>query len=120
MYTLFHHPFCPHSRFIRLVMGEFGFDYLGGFMVQAREMVAVIDLLYDRSNPQEMAKAHACYDKLISAFAKIGIGVYRTNTGFMDKAAEIQGAVRKDVNQRIKRALDPNGIIAPGKSGIHV
>ena len=26
MYTLFHHPFCPHSRFVRLVLGEYGFD----------------------------------------------------------------------------------------------
>ena len=26
MYTLFHHPFCPHSRFIRLVIGEHGLD----------------------------------------------------------------------------------------------
>ena len=24
MLTLFHHPFCPHSRFIRLVLGEYG------------------------------------------------------------------------------------------------
>src|SRR2546430_12937066 len=26
MYTLYHHPFCPHSRFIRLVLGEHGLD----------------------------------------------------------------------------------------------
>ena len=26
MLTLFHHPFCPHSRFIRLVLGEYGID----------------------------------------------------------------------------------------------
>ena len=26
MITLFHHPFCPHSRFVRLVLGEFGLD----------------------------------------------------------------------------------------------
>ncbi len=26
MYTLFHHPFCPHSRFIRLILGEHGLD----------------------------------------------------------------------------------------------
>src|SRR5215475_12256145 len=26
MYTLFHHPFCPHSRFIRLVLGEYSLD----------------------------------------------------------------------------------------------
>jgi glutathione S-transferase len=24
MITLFHHPFCPHSRFVRVVLGEFG------------------------------------------------------------------------------------------------
>src|SRR3954452_24993419 len=26
MFTLFHHPFCPQSRFVRLVLGEYGLD----------------------------------------------------------------------------------------------
>lgn len=26
MYTLFHHPFCPQSRFIRLALGEYSLD----------------------------------------------------------------------------------------------
>src|ERR1700731_2591776 len=26
MFTLFHHPFCPHSRFIRLALGEHSLD----------------------------------------------------------------------------------------------
>lgn len=26
MITLYHHPFCPHSRFVRLALGEFGID----------------------------------------------------------------------------------------------
>jgi len=26
MFTLFHHPFCPHSRFVRLALGEYGLD----------------------------------------------------------------------------------------------
>src|ERR1700709_2694342 len=26
MFTLLHHPFCPHSRFIRLAFGEHGLD----------------------------------------------------------------------------------------------
>ena len=26
MFTLFHHPFCPHSRFIRLALAEHGLD----------------------------------------------------------------------------------------------
>lgn len=102
------------------VMNEFAIDFMGGFMVQAREMIAVFDLLYDRTDPDQTARARACYAKLLDEFAKIGIGVYRTNIGFMDAAAETQGPVRRDVNRRLKQALDPNGIIAPGKSGITV
>ena len=26
MFTLFHHPFCPHSRFVRLALGEYGLE----------------------------------------------------------------------------------------------
>src|SRR5215470_8942440 len=26
MLTLFHHPFCPHSRFVRVVLAEYGVD----------------------------------------------------------------------------------------------
>ncbi len=26
MFTLFHHSFCPHSRFVRLVLGEYGLE----------------------------------------------------------------------------------------------
>ena len=26
MATLYHHPLCPQSRFVRLVLGEFGMD----------------------------------------------------------------------------------------------
>src|SRR5262245_25956163 len=26
MLTLFHHPFCPHSRFVRVVLAEYGVE----------------------------------------------------------------------------------------------
>ncbi len=26
MITLFHHPFCPHSRFVRLLLAEYGIE----------------------------------------------------------------------------------------------
>ena len=29
MLTLFHHPFCPHSRFVRLALGEYGLAVRG-------------------------------------------------------------------------------------------
>ena len=27
MLTIFHHPFCPHSRYIRLALAEYGLEY---------------------------------------------------------------------------------------------
>ena len=36
----------------------------------------------------------------------------------MDKVAETYGPVQRSVHKTLKQALDPNGIIAPGKSGI--
>lgn len=102
------------------ILAEFGFDYLGGFMVQQRNMIAVMDLLFDRSSPDERKRAHDCFARLMSEFGKRGYGIYRTNIAFMDAAAALQGPVRMNVNRTLKRALDPNGIIAPGKSGIHL
>jgi len=26
MLTIFHHPFCPHSRYIRLALAEYGLE----------------------------------------------------------------------------------------------
>lgn len=58
--------------------------------------------------------------ELIETFRQHGYAVYRTNNAFMEQVAECYGPVQRRVNQTLKRALDPNGIIAPGKSGITV
>ena len=108
------------TRMAREILGEFGFDYLCAYIVGMREMHHIIDLLYDRSDAEETRKAYACFDKLLTRFAEEGYGTYRTNIAFMDKVAETYGPVQRSVNQKIKRALDPNGILAPGKSGIHI
>ncbi len=80
----------------------------------------VIDLLYDRSDAEQMKKAHACFDELLQAFAREGYGVYRANTAFAEKVAATYGPVKRDVERRLKRALDPNNIIAPGRCGISI
>lgn len=100
------------------IMRAYGFDYLGGYIVNARDMVQVIDLLFDRSSAEESARAHQCFAELIDRYGAEGYGVYRTNIAFMDRAAEVYGPVQQSINRRLKRALDPKGILAPGKSGI--
>lgn len=101
------------------ILGKYGFDYVAEYIIGWREGHHIIDLLFDRTNPEELDKANQCFEELLNEFSQRGWGSYRTNIAFMDQVADSFGPVKKDVNQRIKLALDPKGIIAPGKSGIY-
>jgi 4-cresol dehydrogenase (hydroxylating) len=105
-------------KMAKAILGKYGFDYVGEFIVGWRDMHHVIDLLFDRSDPEQMKLAYACYDELLHAFAKEGYGMYRANTAFAEKVAATYGPVKRDVERRLKKALDPNNIIAPGRCGI--
>ncbi|MGE5548560.1 MAG: FAD-binding oxidoreductase [Solirubrobacterales bacterium] len=100
------------------IMTKHGIDYVAEFIVGWRDMHHVIDVLFDRTDPAQMKAGHDCYAELLREFGAQGYGVYRANTAFMDEVADLYGQVNRNVNAKIKKALDPNGIIAPGKSGI--
>lgn len=102
------------------VLAEFGFDYLGGFFIgySGRHFDAVNILVFDRDNPKELERAKQCYAKVVSACAKAGYPVYRATTAVMKMTADMYGDAQKSINARLKNALDPNHILAPGKSGI--
>lgn len=102
------------------ILNKFGLDYCGEFIVGQRAMHHIIDVLYDRTNLDERNRAHDCFATLLDAFAKEGYAVYRVNNVYMDQVADIYGPEQRRLNQTLKRALDPNGIFAPGKSGITV
>lgn len=102
------------------ILGKYGFDYVAEYVVGWREVHHIIDLLFDKTNAEETQRANQCFNELLTEFSNRGWGSYRTNIAFMDKVAETFGPVKRDVNQRIKQALDPKGIIAPGKSGIYI
>jgi 4-cresol dehydrogenase (hydroxylating) len=100
------------------ILNRNGFDYLAEYIVGWRDMHHIIDLLYDRNNPEEMKRAYRCYDELLAAFTKQGYGLYRTNPAFMVKTADSYGPEMRRIQHTLKKALDPNNILAPGKSGI--
>jgi 4-cresol dehydrogenase (hydroxylating) flavoprotein subunit len=99
----------------------FGLDHYGGFTMGERYLTNVNQIIYDRDNEDQTGRAHKLFDTLIRDAAAAGFGEYRTHLSYMDKVAatfDFNNHSLWRVHEKIKDALDPNGIVAPGKSGI--
>ncbi|MBQ0711307.1 FAD-dependent oxidoreductase [Ochrobactrum sp. AP1BH01-1] len=108
------------TRLATEILNKHGFDYAGEYIVGMRDLHHIIDVLFDKSDEEETQRAYECFDELLTEFAKRGYAVYRVNNAFMDKVADIYGETQREINRTLKRALDPKGILAPGKSGITI
>jgi 4-cresol dehydrogenase (hydroxylating) len=63
------------------------------------------------------------FRQLCDDMADIGVGIYRAHLAFMEDGARMHrwgDHALPRLNDRLKAALDPNGILAPGKQGIGV
>ncbi len=107
-----------HMEIARPIFWRHGFDYIGEFIAATRDQHHVMMLLHKQ--PDEMERAMRCYRELTDAFCDEGYLPYRTNVAFMEHTMSRLDPVFRDVCVRIKRALDPHGILAPGKNGIRV
>jgi 4-cresol dehydrogenase (hydroxylating) len=96
--TLLHHGFEPQISIS---------------LVSERMCIGVIAISYDRDVQGEDARAEACYTEVTDALLALGYPPYRLNVGsmkYVDDQAEYAAVLRS-----LKAALDPNGILAPGR-----
>lgn len=105
----------------RRLTTEYGFDYYGANWLWDRSITIVGSIYYDRDNAEQVGRLKRLFKALIADSKQHGYGEYRTHIDFMDEVArsfDYNGYATMRMQQAIKQALDPNGLIAPGKSGI--
>lgn len=75
---------------------------------------STIPIVYDPKNPEDMARAHNCYNELLKEGMALGFHPYRTGVDqmnlFIDPSKPFWA-----MQKTLKEALDPKGIIAPGR-----
>ncbi len=106
------------SRDCRAVCAAQGIDYMASFVCGPRFARGVHAILFDRQDPEECTRADACYRGMSEVFRGRGISVGRAPTAYQafhhaQRTPEVRRAYAA-----IKQALDPNGVIAPGRYGI--
>ncbi len=100
---------------------EYNFDYIGEFLIGWRDQHHIFMLMFDRLSDDEKQRAHELFGVLINDAAKLGYGEYRTHLSFMDQIADTYNYNDRALwrmHETLKDALDPDGILSPGKMGI--
>lgn len=97
------------------IFAAHGFDFMITFtLLNERAMVAVMNVAFDRADPSQGGRAKACYEAVTRVLLDAGYPPYRASLGGMSMLHR-EGDTFWETAVRIKQALDPGGVIAPGR-----
>ena len=100
---------------------EYNIDYYGSFSLSHRSVTNVNMILFNRDDRVMTENIDRLFHVLVADAAAQGYGEYRTHLSYMDEVAktfDFNDNALWRLNERIKDALDPAGVLAPGKQGI--
>ena len=109
------------ANHVRELCEAYGLDYHGVFLARERYANHICELIYDGSDPAYVTGVRELFGKLLESATIKGYGEYRTHVGFMDEVAaayDFNDHAMRRLQETLKDALDPNGILAPGKAGV--
>ena len=109
-------------RLLRPMVEAAGLDYSNIlFAISARSAINVVGNSFDFTDEEATRRVYETTKHLVREAGKLGYGEYRAHLDFMDLAAEQYSfndhAYMRFV-EKIKDAVDPAGILSPGKQGI--
>jgi 4-cresol dehydrogenase (hydroxylating) flavoprotein subunit len=97
-------------------------DYLAALLpINARCFIHITMVIFDTKNERQVRGAYDASKLLVREAGELGYGEYRAHLDFMDLAADqysFENHSYKRFTETIKDALDPNGILMPGRHGI--
>lgn len=82
--------------------------------LDAHGLECVTNIYFDRARPADVARAHACSGELHSTLYEEGFRFYRVDVENM-RYLTAQSSSFWEVTAALKRSLDPDGVIAPGR-----
>jgi len=108
-------------KLCRRIVEDAGQDYMGTFYNFGRSMALICAIVFDADKAEETARVRAMFSTLIAEGGRAGYGEYRTHISYMDEVADLyrwnDDALGR-FNARLKDALDPKGVLSPGKQGV--
>ena len=102
----------------RTIHEKHGLDYMVMNVCGARFARGLHVLVFNREDEDESRRADACYREMSEAIANRGVFVGRAPIDYHDFHMQQTVPSFRNVCNGIKRIVDPNGIIAPGRYGI--
>jgi 4-cresol dehydrogenase (hydroxylating) len=97
------------------VFARFGFTpYMTLNIVNTKAMLLVLNLVFNREDSAESARAHTAVDTLFDEWAQRGIYPYRLGVQSMGQFVKEEDSYWQLLSE-LKRVFDPNCVIAPGR-----